>query len=246
MREMLLEIEGITKRYGGLVANNAITIHVGENETVGLIGPNGAGKSTLFKIILGIVRSDEGRICLNGKDITRKTQNEVCRAGICCTFQLEEAFNGLSALESVLVGAYCRQRGRNAAKAKALELLDLMGISGIKESPISELNTFERKKVELASALATTPKVLLLDELFAGCTKQETDELIDLIARIKMERGITVVVIEHVLQIIRKICDRVVVLDFGEVIESGVPENVYKSPKVIQAYLGENPDAIEN
>jgi len=183
---------------------------------------------------------EEGKIIFNGKNITGKKQYDRCLMGISCTFQLAESFTDLDILESVMVGAYCRTWSRNKAKIIARETLSYLDILETQYRNNSELDGFIRKKVELASALATKPKMLLLDELFAGCTSVEIEELIDILKKIKSELGITIIIIEHVLHVIMKICDRIIVLDYGEVLETGTPEKVLKSPKFITAYLGDD------
>jgi branched-chain amino acid transport system ATP-binding protein len=238
-------VQGVTKRFGGILANNKIRLYIDEKEIIGLIGPNGSGKSTLFKTILGIYTPDEGKIFFRDKDITGKSQHQVCYEGISCTFQLSQSFSNLDILESVMVGAYCRVWHRNDAIEIAYEILDFLGLMEILHKKNSELNEFARKKIELASALATKPKMLLLDELFAGCTNTEIEELINILKKINSELGITILIVEHILHVIMQICNRVVVLDYGEVLETGTPDQVSKSPKVISAYLGVDDNAIK-
>ena len=242
---MFFEVQGFSKKFVGLYANNNINMYVNEKETVGIIGPNGAGKSTLFKIILGIHSPEEGKIIFNDKDITGKRQYERCFMGISCTFQLAESFTNLDILESVMVGAYCRTWNRNKAIKIALETLNYLDIFETQHKNNLEVNGFIRKKVELASALATKPKILLLDELFAGCTSVETEEIVDILKKIKSELGITIIIIEHVLHVIREICDRIIVLNYGEILETGTPEKVLKSPKFIAAYVGEDDGTLK-
>lgn len=243
MIKLFFKVQDVTKKFGGLLANNKINMEINEKEIMGLIGPNGAGKSTLFKTILGIYTPDEGKIIFRDKDITKKNQYQVCHEGISCTFQLSESFNNLSILESIMVGAYCRVWRRKDAISISNEIMDYLGIIEIQHKKNSDLNEFTRKKIELASALATKPKLLLLDELFAGCTIFEIEELITIIKKINSDMGITILIVEHVLQVIMEICNRVVVLDYGEVLEIGTPQEISKSPRVISAYLGVDENA---
>ncbi|MDR1572117.1 MAG: ATP-binding cassette domain-containing protein [Clostridiales Family XIII bacterium] len=242
---MFFEVSGITKSYGGLVANSDISLEFEEGAIVGLIGPNGAGKSTLFKTISGYVVPDRGRIAFRGAQISGLAPHRVCKAGIACTFQDAKSFPKLEMFETILVGAYCRHGNKRRASARAGEIIDFVGLGG-KESQMTErLNMFDRKKVELAAALATEPELLLLDELFAGCTPTEVVELLKLLKKANETLGVTLFIIEHVLKVIMSACQKVVVLDYGEVLDIGTPDEIVRSKKVVAAYLGEDYDASQ-
>lgn len=236
--EILLKAETITRRFGGLVANSDITMHVQRGEILGLIGPNGAGKSTLFNIIAGAFPPSEGRILLDGQDITRLSAPRRCRLGIARTFQVPKSFDTMTVIENVIVGGFVRHASGAAARRKALEVLDFAGLSGRAESPASELTPPEKRRLEVARALATEPKLLLLDEVFAGLTPSEARQGADLVKRIR-EKGITIIMVEHVMEIVMPLVDRAVVLDLGRVLCEGTPAEVVADPRVITAYLGE-------
>lgn len=242
----ILEVEGLTKVFGGLVANEDVSFTIPQGSICGLIGPNGAGKSTMFKTILGVHIPTRGRILLNGKDITRDSQQARCRAGLCCTFQLAESFSELSVLEAAMVGAYGRTAWRSEARRLAYEAIELVGLLDRANRRYSELNAFERKKSELATALASDPKLLLLDELFAGCSLQEIGELITLLDRLALMRGISFLIVEHVLHVIMSLCSKIIVLESGRVLEIGSPQQISTSPTVLAAYLGEDYDVDEH
>lgn len=242
----ILEVEGLTKIFGGLVANDDVSFSILRGSICGLIGPNGAGKSTLFKTLLGVHRPTRGRILFDGRDITNTNQQARCRAGLCCTFQIAESFTELSILEAVMVGAYGRTAWRGEAKRLAIEAIALVGLADRSHLRYSELNAFERKKAELATALASDPQLLLLDELFAGCSLQEIGELIGLLDELSRTRGITFVIVEHVLHVIMSLCSKVIVLESGRVLEIGSPKEISTSPTVLAAYLGEDYDVDEH
>lgn len=243
---MFFKVEGITKAYGGLMANNDISLEIEKGDIVGLIGPNGAGKSTLFKTISGYVTPDKGSIVFGDREFSKLPPHKRCQQGISCTFQDAKSFPKLPLFETILVGAYCRHKSKKAAAERAAQVIDFVGLSGKEELLTGRLNMFERKKVELAAALATEPELLLLDELFAGCTPTEVGELLILLRRINSELGVTLFIIEHVLKVIMSTCSKVIVLDYGQVLEIGTPETIVQSQKVITAYLGEEYDASQH
>jgi branched-chain amino acid transport system ATP-binding protein len=212
---------------------------------VGLIGPNGAGKSTLFKTISGYVIPDSGCVMFRGVKISGMPPHYVCEAGVACTFQDAKNFPKLEMFETILAGAYCRHRRKRGAVERARYVIDFTGLGGKEKRITGGLNMFDRKKLELAAALATEPELLLLDELFAGCTPTEVVELLELLKRINRELGVTLFIIEHVLKVIMSACQKVVVLDYGEVIDAGTPDEIVKSKKVVAAYLGEDYDASQ-
>lgn len=243
---MLFRAESITKRYGGLVANSDISLGIEKGTIVGLIGPNGAGKSTFFKTVSGVIRPSGGRLFFNERDITNKKVHEFCARGIACTFQHSKTFPGLSLFDSVLIGAYNRHSGKHAAGLYAREIIDYVGLGQKRDELITGLNMFDRKKAELAMAMATQPELLLLDELFAGCTPVEADSLSGLLLRVNKEKNITIFLIEHVMKVIMRLCDRVVVLENGQLIANGTPHEVQRSKRVLTAYLGEDYDASQH
>ncbi len=242
----ILAVEGLTKVFGGLTANEDISFAVPRGAICGLIGPNGAGKSTLFKTLLGVHKPTRGRITLDGRDVTGDSQQQRCRQGLCCTFQIAESFSDLSILEAVMVGAYSRLSRRAEARAAAREAIAAVGLSPWEELRYSELNAFLRKKAELATALATKPRLLLLDELFAGCSHQEIGELIGLIGALNRDQGVTFIIVEHVLHVIMSLCAKVIVLESGRILAVGSPREISTSPAVLTAYLGEDYDADEH
>lgn len=234
----LLEVDNLTKRFGGLVANDAVSLSVNEGEIVGLIGPNGAGKTTLFNCIAGIYAPEGGAIRFQGKDITRSTPDQVCQTGIARTFQIVRVFKEMTVLDNVMVGSYLRSAGSAEARKLALEVLRFTGLLPKKDRLASALTIADKKRLELSRALATRPKLLMLDEAMAGLNPTECQEAVQIIRSINSE-GVTVLMVEHVMEILMPISQRVVVLDYGKKIDEDVPERVAKNPNVIKAYLGE-------
>jgi branched-chain amino acid transport system ATP-binding protein len=236
--DMILSAQNITKRFGGLVANSDVNVEVRRGEILGLIGPNGAGKSTLFNIIAGAYPATEGRIYFEGQDITRLSAPKRCQLGIARTFQVPKSFDTMTVIENVIVGGFVRHASASAARRSALEVLEFAALSGRTDSPASELTPPEKRRLEVARALATQPKLLLLDEVFAGLTPSEARLGVELVKRVR-ERGVTIVMVEHVMEIVMPLVDRAVVLDLGKVLSEGSPAEVVADPKVITAYLGE-------
>jgi branched-chain amino acid transport system ATP-binding protein len=243
---MFLQIDNATIRFGGLVANDHLTMNIEEGNIVGLIGPNGAGKSTIFKSITGFNRLSEGAIYFKGKKISGRETYKICRMGITCTFQHAQLFTRITLEESVLLGAYCREHNKKKALAIAREMIEAVGLAGKERRLISQLNMFERKRAELAASLATKPELLLLDELFAGLVPTEVESMLTLIRHINNERKVTLFIVEHVLRVIMNLCSKIYVLEYGRLIAEGDPQSVTNNPEVIKAYLGEDYDAAQD
>lgn len=234
----LLNIENVTKRFGGLVAVNEVSLTLDEGEILGLIGPNGAGKTTLFNVISGNYRPDSGRIVFDGLDISGFKPHEVTQNGLSRTFQIVKPFVGMSVVENVMVGAFLNVPVAVDAEKLALEVIEFVGLNQYADQPAQNLTTAGRKRLELARAMATQAKLLLLDEVMAGLTPTESVEIVKLIQNIR-ERGITLLIIEHVMQAVMTLSDRIAVLHHGELIAVDTPEIIAKDDKVVEAYLGE-------
>ncbi len=238
----MLIISGLTKQIGGLRAVNNVDISLDENEIVGLVGPNGAGKTTLLNMISGITPPTAGTITFCGEEITGLKAHQICKKGIAKTFQIAESFPGLTARECTMIGALFgnhKQISMGEAKSEAAEILDFVSFPNDKQDTIiKNLNVVELKKVQLARALASKPKLLLLDELTTGLNPKESNEAVDLIKKIR-ENGVSILIIEHVMSVIMGVSNRIVVLDHGEKIAEGHPYEVVNNQKVIDTYLGD-------
>src|SRR5262249_4463197 len=234
----LLDVERVTRSFGGVRAVSEVSFSVGEGELVGVMGPNGSGKATLFNLNTGALRPDAGRIRLKGHDSTGWKPHGVCGAGIARTFQLVRPFPGLTALDNVRVGVlYGRARDHRQAVAEAERLLDLVGLAGKAERRAAELTLIDRKRLELARALATAPHLLLLDELMAGLNHVEAETAMALIRRLGSE-GVTVLMVEHIVWALMSLSQRIIVLSAGEKIAEGRPDAVAADPTVVEVYLG--------
>ena len=235
----LLEVHNVTKDFGGLRANSDISFSMDKGELVGLIGPNGAGKTTLFNCISGLHQVTAGRILLEGEDITDFKAYEVARRGLARTFQVYTASGDLNVAENVMVGCFMRTRSRSQAKTRADEILAFLKLQDVSDYLVSELPVAAQKRVTMATALGSDPKMLLLDEVAAGLNPSEIEEILISIKHIHYDLGVTVMLIEHVMELVMKISDRLIVLDSGQKIAEGNPEEIARNPAVIKAYLGE-------
>jgi branched-chain amino acid transport system ATP-binding protein len=235
----LLEVDSLSKSFRGLRAVADVSFAVPEKGIVALIGPNGAGKTTCFNMIAGAMRPDSGRVRLGGADITGLRADRVCGAGIGRTFQLVKPFQDLTVLENVTVGALHKHSTVAAAKVEAARFLELMELGDKRHMHAANLTLPDRKRLEVARALATAPKVLLLDEVMAGLRPTETDRMVAVLKRLRAEAGLTILLIEHVMRAVMALSDHVIVLHHGEKISEGTPEHVTKDPAVLECYLGE-------
>jgi branched-chain amino acid transport system ATP-binding protein len=233
-------LDHITKRFGGLYAVQDITVEIAAGQITGLIGPNGAGKTTLFRMVSGAMRPSAGRVCFAGHDITGWTPHAVCRLGVCLTHQIVRPFLGLTVLENVMVpaafGSGTRLPGPPRAEAEAV--LEFTGLAVRRDDAASVLTLAERKRLEIARALATRPSLLLLDEVLAGLNPSESERAVALVRQIQA-RGVTIMMIEHVMRAVMALSDRVLVLNYGRLIGDGAPAEVAALPQVIEAYLGQ-------
>ncbi|WP_375461248.1 ABC transporter ATP-binding protein [uncultured Enterovirga sp.] len=234
----LLSIETVSRRFGGLTAVSEVSLAVGAGEIVGLIGPNGAGKSTLFNLIAGAIPVSSGTIRFEGEDITGLSAPDRCRRGIARTFQVVKGFDSMSVLDNVVVGALVRHPQAGRARAKAAEILDFAGLASRAGAPAGDLTPPEKRRLEVARALATEPKLLLLDEVMTGLTPTEAQRGVELVRRVR-ETGVTVLMVEHVMEIVMPLVDRAFVLHLGRELAHGKPAEVAVDPGVISAYLGD-------
>jgi len=233
----VLEVDNISKRFGGLQANAQAHLKVEPGKITALIGPNGAGKTTLFAIVSGFVVPDEGRVTFLGQDITGMQPFDICLLGLVRTFQIVQPFAGLTVRENIAVGAHLRERNRAAALDKASELAIKVGMKDMLDKPAQSLTIAGRKRLELAKALATEPRLLLLDEVMAGLIPTEVSEMTDVIRSIR-DSGVEVLLIEHLMQAVMSLSDQIYVLNNGRIIADGSPQEITANPQVIEAYLG--------
>lgn len=238
MSAPLLEVRGVTKKFAGLTANDDVSFSVAEGELVSIIGPNGAGKSTLFACITGFQKPNAGSIRYRGEEIAGFAADRICRLGIARTFQIVQVIGEMTVLENVMTGAFLHQPRRREALRRAEEVMAIAGLGDKSSFLGTALTIADKKRLEVAMALATEPKLLMLDESMAGLTQVELKELIALLRAVR-KRGVTVVIVEHVMEAVMQLSDRVIVLNAGRKILEGSPREVVTNPLVIQAYLGE-------
>lgn len=237
----MLQAEGVSKSFGGLTAVSKVSMQVSQGEIVGLLGPNGAGKTTMFNLISGALTPSTGVIKFKGQQISGLKPNEICRMGVARTFQSVKVFNNMSVLQNVLLGSLFGKSSKmtaGEAAKEAMELLDFVGLSKASNITARELTLVDQKRLELARALATKPEMLLLDEVMAGLNPSEVAQAIELVKQIR-NKGITVIMIEHVMKAIMSVCDRIIVFHHGEKIAEGRPQEIVSNKMVIEVYLGE-------
>ncbi|MDC9701646.1 MAG: ABC transporter ATP-binding protein [Alphaproteobacteria bacterium] len=237
----LLTVRNVTKVFSGLTAVRNLSFNVEKGSIVGLIGPNGAGKTTLFNMIAGVFAPNEGEILLGNHVLSNLKSERICHAGIGRTFQIVRPFSALSVLDNVIIGALHKHSDVKNARAAARDILNLLGLSNKAENISCNLTLQERKRLEVARALATEPKLLLLDEVMAGLRPNEAEEMISVFRNLNKERGLTILLIEHVMQAVMKLSHEICVLHHGELIAHGSPEQVVRDPLVLDCYLGKDP-----
>ena len=234
----MLHLDAVTKKFGGLVAVDNVSFEVEEGQIVGLIGPNGAGKTTIFNLITGIYPPDAGDITFEKKSVLGMYTHRIVQMGIGRTFQLVKPFNNLTVLENVMVGGLSRSKNVKRVEAESLAILGFLGLADYVDTAASNLTLSNRKRLEIARALATKPKLLLLDEVMAGLNPKEINNAIELVKHIR-DQGFTIIMVEHVMKAIMSLADRIIVLHHGEKIADGPPEEITKDRRVVEAYLGE-------
>jgi branched-chain amino acid transport system ATP-binding protein len=235
----MLEVKNVTKRFGGLTALHNVSFEVEKGSIIGIIGPNGAGKTTLFNVITGFLKPEGGKIFYERNDITGMSPHEIAKMGIARTFQIVKPFPELTVEEAVRVGAYLRTKEETKIDEIVDDVLEFVGIERLRDRYGKELNLIQLKLTEIARALATQPKLLLVDEVVAGLTPKEIDNIIDMVKKINEDKKITVCLIEHIMRFIMRASQKIIVLHHGEKIFEGKPEEAYNNEKVIKAYLGE-------
>lgn len=240
---LLLDVQGVSKYFGGLKANDDISFQVKKGEIVSIIGPNGAGKSTLFSCVSGFHRVDKGRLLFKGRDITNRKPHTIARLGIVRTFQVAQVISDMTVLENVMTGGFLRRTGVDDVRRKAEEILAFTGLIEKQSYNALELTISDKKRLEVSMALAMDPELLMLDESMAGLTPVELRQIIELIRKVRAS-SVTVVVVEHVMEAVMELSDRVIVLNSGRKIMEGTPTEVVENPEVRRAYLGERYSAV--
>jgi branched-chain amino acid transport system ATP-binding protein len=238
----LLEVHAISKSFRGLKAVSDASFEIPEGSINALIGPNGAGKTTIFNMIAGVFPPDSGSIVFQGKEIQGLRPDQVCAAGIGRTFQIVKPFAGLSVLENVMVGAFLRESSAAGARKVATQILERLQLAAKRDLPASSLTLPDRKRLEVARALATRPRLLLLDEVMAGLRPTETDQIVEVFRDLNRKYGTTILLIEHVMRAVMALAQHVGVLHHGEVIARGTPQEIVRHPAVLESYLGEEAD----
>lgn len=239
----LLKVEGLTKSFRGLRAVSDVSFEVAEGDILGVIGPNGAGKTTAFNLIAGSIRPDAGRVELDGRDITGQPPHRIAAAGMARTFQLMRPFYSMDVLQNVTVAVLAGGGGAKTARDRAAEIIERIGLGRWRDSPTEGLPTAALKRLELARALAGKPRVLLLDEVLAGLVPSEREPVLGLLEELRTDEGMTLVFVEHIMAAVMRLSDSVLVLNLGQVLIHGSPQDVTSDARVIEAYLGEEPSA---
>lgn len=239
----LIEVKDVTMRFGGLAAVADVSFVLNKGEILGLIGPNGAGKTTLFNVINGFYHPTKGDVFLNGKKVTKLRPHVLCKLGVARTFQVVKPLQRMSTLDNVVASAFIRTKTKGEAEKVSLEVLKFTGLYDDMNVLSKGLPLGKRKRLEIARALATQPEIILLDEAFAGLNPTEINEQIEIVKKIRTERGITILIIEHHMRVIMAVSDRIVVLNYGQKIAEGTPSEIGHNPAVIEAYLGEETSA---
>jgi branched-chain amino acid transport system ATP-binding protein len=234
----LLEINSVTKAFGGLLAVNRMNLVIEQGKIYGLIGPNGAGKTTLFNIISGFYKPELGEIFFAGENVTHLSSDQLCHKGLVRTFQMPKMFPEMSVIDNVLIGALSRTKRVGLARSEAEEIINFLGMGTKKDTLAGSLRVHELKRLEIAKALATKPRLFLLDETMAGLNAVEQNQMIDLLKKVH-DSGVTLFVVEHVMHIVANLCEHIVVMNYGEKIAEGRPQDVLKNEKVVKVYLGE-------
>jgi branched-chain amino acid transport system ATP-binding protein len=237
---MILQISGVSKRFGGLQALSNVTFDLPEGQILGLIGPNGAGKTTLFNVINGVYAPEKGRVIFKDEDVTGKEPYDLARRGLARTHQIVRPLNDMSVRENVMVGACFGRENRALSDASAIaqEVLEFVGLSDRADQLAGSLNVAQKKRLELARSLASRPFLMLLDEVLAGLNPSEITTMVETVQKIR-QQGVTIIMIEHVMHAVMNVSDRIIVLDYGQQIAEGTPEEIAKNERVIEAYLGD-------
>jgi branched-chain amino acid transport system ATP-binding protein len=242
----ILRVEGISKHFRGLKAVDDVSFEVDEGSILGIIGPNGAGKTTMFNLIAGAITPDAGRVFLDGSDITGRPPHAIAQAGMVRTFQLMRPFYSMTVLDNVTIAVLASKASHRDPRDRAAEIIDTVGLGTWRDAPTEGLPTAALKRLELARTLAVQPRVLLLDEVLAGLVPAERAPVLELLERLRSEQGITLVFVEHIMAAVMRLSDSVLVLNLGRVLTSGTPSEVTKDPRVIEAYLGEEPTRADS